>query len=236
VLDAVFQVNLVKKVNLESQVVQANRATQVTQDFLVPHHLKSAKFQLNHLATRAHQDQLDHQVNPENQVTLDHQAHQETQVKMANQVSQALKDHQAAMANQAKMAHQVMPDQTLLLPHRFQETKDQMVTQEAPAHQAHQAQEAKTVNQAAQAPKVHQAQQDQRAKTAKPDPKDPKVPKAHQAKKVSVQNIALWMVVYFSKMEPVVNNLFGLSTKYVIFNFYCSIAVRSGRICAAPYS
>jgi len=197
VLDAVFQANLVKKVNQESQVVQVNRATQVTQDSLVPHHLKSAKFQPNHRATHAHQVQ---------QVQLDHQE------KMAKTVTTA------KTAVQAKMVHQAMPDQTLLLPHRFK-AKDQMVTQEAPAHQAHQAQEAKTVNQAAQAPKVHQAQQDQRAKTAKPDPKDPKVPKAHQAKKVSVQNIALWMVVYFSKMEPVVNNLFGLSTKYVIFNF-----------------
>jgi len=218
-LDAAFPANLVKRVNQASPVDQENQVIQVIQDSLAPLPRKCALFQLNHHATPAHRAQLDRQANPGNLVTQDHQAHLETRVKTVNQVSLALKDHQAAMAHQAQTVHRVTPDQTLFHHHRFPETKDQMETQEAPDHQAHQVQEAKTVNRAVQAPKVHLAQPDQPAKMAKQDPKDPKVPKAHQAKKVSVQNIALWMVVYFSKMEPVVNNLFGLSTKYVIFNF-----------------
>jgi len=212
-LDAAFPANLVKRVNQASPVVQENRVIQVIQDSLALLLRKCVLFQLNHRATPAHRAQLDRQANPGNLVTQDHQAHLETQVKTVNQVSQALKDHQAAMENQAKMAHRVTPDQTQLPPHRFPETKDQMEIQEAPDHQAHLVQEAKTVNRAVQAPKVHLAQPDQPAKMAKQDPKDPKVPKAHQAKKVSVQNIALWTVVSFSKMELVVK----LSTKLTKF-------------------
>jgi len=171
----------------------------------VLHHRKCALSLLNPRATRAHQVQPDHQVNPENQAMLDHQALQEIPAKMVSQVFQARKDHQAVMENQAKTVHQATRVHQQFQHHRFQVTKDQTEIQEALVHQAHLVQTAKMVNQAAPAPKVPQALLDLKAKMAKLDLKDPKDRKAHQEKKVSVQNTALWMVVYFSKMELVVN-------------------------------
>jgi len=217
--DAAFQANRVKKANQADPESPANLVTRVTQVSL-EHHLRKFASNLNHhRATLAHQAQQVHQADRVNQATPDHQAHQAIQAKMVNQASQALKDHQAAMVNQETMVHQEMQEHQRFPHHQFQETKVQMETQEAPAHQVLLAHLEKTVNQAVPVPKDHQAQPDRPEKMAKLDQRVPKVRKVHQEKKVSVQNIAPWTEEYFSKMEPVVN-LFKNSYLGIMKNVY----------------
>jgi len=109
-----------------------------------------------------------------------------------------------ATENQAKTDHQEMPEHQPYPPLQFPVTKDPTEIQEAPAHQAHQAHQARMANQAVPVPKVPQAQLDLKEKMANQARKGPKDPKVHPEKKVSVQNIALWTVVFSSKMEHVV--------------------------------
>lgn len=191
---------LVNKVNQESQANQANQVTQVTLDSPAWFLLNTAKFQLNHRATHAHQAHLDPQVHQEKMVKMVMAAKTEAQAKMVHQAQPDHQDHQVAPVHQAQMDHVVMQAEMLKDKNHNPVTKDQTVQM---ANLAHKDQPVMPVKTAAKAPtdrKDHQAQPEMAAKTANQATKDHQAPMANPARRVSAPNIVPSMAESSSKM------------------------------------
>jgi len=203
--------NLVKLVNKESLANQENQAslvTQETQDSLAWFLLNTAKFQLNHRATHAHQARLDPQVLQVKTAKMAMAAKTEDQAKTVHQAQPDHQAHQVDQVNQAPMDPEVMQAEMLKDKNHNPVTKDQTVQMANQVQQVQQEMPAKMEAKAQTDRKDHQAQLVTAAKTVNQATKDHQAPMANPEKRVSAPNIVPSMVESSSKMAQGDKRLF----------------------------